>query len=160
MRAEMRPWWIACVVLLNFLLHGPAAGFERSCHITGPRYELATDTVEWTMKIASGQSCTRGLRFYNVAIEHVKLVSLPQSGWVTLQGPGFTYTARSNFQGQDSFVILVSGIANGIHGSSTIRITVLAGGAPQTVRLQAHDNPATREATAKSVPTAAQDVSV
>jgi len=156
----MRSWWIGCVVLLNFLLHGPAAAFERSCLISGPRYELATDTVEWSMKIARGQSCTRGLRFSNVAIEHVKLVSSPQSGRVTLQGPGFAYTARSDFQGQDSFEILVWGIVNRIHGSSTIHVTVLVGGAPSTARLQAQENPATRVDTARSVPAATQDVSI
>ena len=68
-----------------------------------PRYQLATDVVEWSMHVVVGQTCTGGLRFANVIIEDVKLVSLPQAGEATLRGPGFTYAARSDFQGQDSF---------------------------------------------------------
>src|SRR5262249_49787828 len=117
----MRPWLIGCVVLLSFLSHGPGVAFSRSCLATGPRYALATDTVEWSMRIGSGQHCIQGLRFSDIAIEYVRLVSLPQSGEVIVQGPSFTYTARSQFQGWDAFAISVSGLANRKSGSSTIR---------------------------------------
>jgi len=46
---------------------------------------------------------------------------------VKLLGPGFSYTAKSDFEGQDSFTIQVSGMLNGIRGSSDIRIIVLVG---------------------------------
>jgi hypothetical protein len=39
----------------------------------------------------------------------------------------FSYTAKSDFQGQDSFTIQVSGMLNGIRGSSDIRIIVSVG---------------------------------
>src|SRR5262249_19790395 len=130
----MRPRWIGCAVLLNILSQ---AAFAGPCLTSGPRYQLSTDTVNWSMKIGSGQSCTRGLRFNNVAIEYPELVSSPQFGDVTLKGPSFTYSARQDFQGQDSFVILVSGSINRIHGSSTIHVNVFVGGAPTAVHAKA-----------------------
>jgi hypothetical protein len=76
---------------------------------------------------SSGQSCTRGLRHARVTIDTTKLISPPQSGQVKLLGPGFSYTANSDFVGQDSFTIQVSGMLNGIRGSSDIRIIVSVG---------------------------------
>jgi Glycosyl hydrolase family 26 len=133
----MRTSWFGCIVLLNFVSATPGWAFVSSCLISGPRYQLATDVVEWSMKIGSGQTCTRGFRFSNVVFEHDNLVSAPQSGELTLQGPSFTYTARSDFQGQDSFAISVSGSIKKIHGSSTIHVAVLVGATPATVHPQA-----------------------
>jgi hypothetical protein len=100
----MRVSWFGCIVLLNLLSQNPGAAMAGSCLINNsPRYQLATDVVEWSMHVVVGQTCTGGLRFANVIIEDVKLVSLPQAGEATLHGPGFTYAARSDFQGQDSF---------------------------------------------------------
>jgi hypothetical protein len=79
------------------------------------------------MQIGSGQSCIRGLRDRGVTIETAKLISLPQSGQVKLLGPGFSYTAKSDFQGEDSFAIQVSGMLNRIPGTSDIRIIVSVG---------------------------------
>jgi hypothetical protein len=74
------------------------------------------------MRIESGQSCIHGLRFNNVVIENVRLIVPPQFGEVALRGPGFTYTADPNYQGEDSFVLMISGSIMRIHGSSTIRV--------------------------------------
>jgi hypothetical protein len=93
----------------------------------GSQYQLKSDTVDWTMQISSGQSCVRGLRHKRVTIDTAKLVSPPKSGQLRLLGSGFSYTAKSGFQGQDSFTIQVSGMLNGIRGSSDIRITVSVG---------------------------------
>jgi hypothetical protein len=90
-------------------------------------YQLKLDTVDWTMQISRGQSCVRGLRYGRVTIHTAKLISPPQSGQVKLLGSGFSYTAKSDFQGQDSFMIQVSGMLNGIHGSSDIRIIASVG---------------------------------
>ena len=79
------------------------------------------------MQISSGQSCIRGLRHKSVTIDTAKLVSPPQFGQVKLLGSGFSYTAKSDFQGQDSFTVQVSGMLNGIRGSSDIRIIVSVG---------------------------------
>jgi hypothetical protein len=103
----------------------PALG---GCALTRePPYQLKSDTVDWTMQISSGQSCVRGLSHGRVTIHTAKLISTPQSGQVKLLGSGFSYTAKSGFQGKDSFTIQVSGMLNGIHGSSDIRIIASVG---------------------------------
>jgi hypothetical protein len=113
--------------LIVFVSLGMPVAYASECVVSGPRYGLTSDTVDWSIKIGSGESCVRGLRFNNVAIESVKLVSPPQAGQVTLLGPGFTYSAKSNYEGGDSFTIALSGTINRSKGSSTIRITVSIG---------------------------------
>jgi len=125
----MRPWWVGSLVLI-MLLSRSGATSAGPCLVSGPRYQLVTDTIEWSMSIGTGQSCTRGLRFNDVAIEDVKLIALPQYGEVTLQGPSLTYTPKVGFEGQDSFAVAVSGSIKRIHGTSTIHIAVLVAGAP------------------------------
>ena len=101
---------------------------QDGCVLTmGSQYQLKSDTVDWTMQISSGQSCVRGLRHKRVTIDTAKLVSPPKSGQLRLLGSGFSYTAKSDFQGQDSFTIQVSGMLNGIPGSSDIRIIASVG---------------------------------
>src|SRR5262245_58449654 len=90
----------------------------------GPPYQFKSDTVDWTLRIASGQSCVRGLRHFHVTIDTAKLISPPKSGQVKLLGLGFSYTAKSDFQGDDIFTIQVSGKTDRVPGSSDIRITV------------------------------------
>jgi hypothetical protein len=111
---------IVLAILLVFVR--PALG---ECVLTRePSYQLKSDTVDWTMQISSGQSCVRGLRRGRVTIDSAKLISAPQSGQVKLLGSGFSYTAKSDFQGNDAFTIQVSGMADRARGSSDIRITV------------------------------------
>jgi hypothetical protein len=118
---------ISCILLSL----GIRAAVASECHISGPRYQLKSDTVEWRMQIGIGQSCVRGLRSNNVANATINLVSPPQFGQVTLLGLGFSYTARSDVQDKDSFAVGVSGAINGVRGTSTIRIVVSIMGAPQ-----------------------------
>ena len=114
-------------VLIALLSLSIPAAYAIECAVTGPRYELTSDVVDWSIRISSGQRCIRGLRFNNVAIEGLKLVSPPQTGQVTLQGPSFIYSAKSEYEGDDSFTVVVSGMINRSRGSSTIRITVSVG---------------------------------
>ena len=95
------------------------------------------------MRTDSGQSCIRGLRHNRVTIDTAKLISPPQSGQVKLLGSGFAYTAKSDFEGQDSFTIQVSGMLKGIRGSSDIRIIVSVGPnvSPQTSPTERSDRP-------------------
>ena len=137
----MRVWWFGCAVLLNLLSPSLGAALPGSCRINNsPRYQLATDVVEWSMHVAVGQSCTGGLRLGNVILENEKLISLPQAGEASLHGLGFTYAARTDFQGQDTFSIEVSGSVNKRHGSSLIRVTVVVDSEPKKVRVGAVDN--------------------
>jgi hypothetical protein len=95
-----------------------------SCMIQGPPYQLASDTVVWSMTVGSGQSCIRGLRGTYNTLDSTRLIVPPEFGQVKLEGPGFQYRINSDFRGEDSFAILVSGKLNKINGSSTIRIVV------------------------------------
>jgi intracellular sulfur oxidation DsrE/DsrF family protein len=117
------------VILLALLAHSGAAG-AGPCLVTGPRYQLATDTADWLLRIGSGQSCTRGFRFSYAAIENATLVLSPHFGEVTLQGTSFTYTANPDYEGEDAFDVLISGSINRIPGSSTIRVKVRVVSAP------------------------------
>jgi hypothetical protein len=67
------------------------------------------------------------VRFDNVEIEDVKLVSRPQFGQVALEGPGFRYTSKPNYNGSDSFSLAVVGRINKVRGNSTIHVTVAVG---------------------------------
>jgi len=123
-----RTMWSSGATLLALLLVFVRPALGDACVLKmGSQYQLRSDTVDWTMQTSSGQSCTRGLRHARVTIDTVKLISPPQAGQVKLLGPGFSYTAKSDFEGQDSFTIQVSGMLNGIRGSSDIRIIVSVG---------------------------------
>jgi hypothetical protein len=115
------------------LLLGSQAAHANECVIDGPHYQLESDTVEWRMKIRSSENCLRGVRFKYVYNATVSLVSPPRSGQLTLIGPGFSYTAKSDFRGEDSFVVGVSGSKSNTSGFSTIRVVVSVVGAGETV---------------------------
>jgi hypothetical protein len=95
-----------------------------TCMLYGPPYQLASDTVVWSMTVGSGQSCIRGLRISWVTLDSAKVVTPPQFGQVKIEGWGFVYKIGNDFKGEDSFAILVSGRLNKINGSSTIQIVV------------------------------------
>ena len=89
-----------------------------------PPYALKSDAVNWEMQIASGKTCTKGLKYDSVAISNVKLTAPPEFGKVTVQGPGFSYTAKPDFEGQDAFTIQVTGTMVRMPGTSDIQVTV------------------------------------
>jgi hypothetical protein len=111
-------------IVLVLLSTGAWAAPASTCVVTSPRYQLTSDNVDWSVKTRSGQTCIRGLRYGSVVLETVKLIARPQSGNVKLVGPGFSYTAKGDFVGEDSFTIEVSGTTNKIHGTSTIHVLV------------------------------------
>ena len=116
-------------VLLVILSAEARAAPPSACVVNSPHYLLMSDNVDWSIKTRSGQTCVRGLRFGGVVIETVKLLSRPQSGDVKLLGPGFSYTAKPDFHGDDSFTVVVSGTINKVRGTSTIRVLVSVDGA-------------------------------
>ena len=115
--------------MIGFLPLAMPAVYATECVINGPRYRLISDVVNWSIKIGSGQNCIRGLRFNDVAFESLKLVSPPQRGQVALRGPSFIYSAKPEYEGDDSFTFEVSGTINKSKGSSIIHITVSIGSA-------------------------------
>jgi hypothetical protein len=123
----------ACCMLL-FRLSTPSA---EPCHFTGPRYNLASDTVEWSMAIESGHSCIGGLRIANVVFGSLKLVSKPQYGKIELHGPGLTYSTKADGGEKDSFTLALAGEINRRAGTSTIHVTVTI-----EARLGSLDSPA------------------
>lgn len=116
---------LAFQIILIFVLLGGRAASAQSCVVDGPRYNLIGDAVDWSLRIAGrDRSCVLGVRFNNVEIKGVRLISSPRSGSIALQGPGFTYTANVNFDGTDSFTLEVVGAINKKSGSSTIHVSV------------------------------------
>ena len=89
-----------------------------------PGFQLKSDTVEWAMKIASGHTCVRGLRSGAMSSSTVELISRPQSGQVTVLGPGFSYKAKADYQGPDAFTLRVSGTLMRKQGTSEIQVIV------------------------------------
>jgi hypothetical protein len=121
------------VLFALLLLPGSHGALANQCFTNGPRYQLESDAVEWRMKIRSGENCVRGVRFSYVWNATVIVLSAPQFGQVSVIGPGFSYTAKSAFHGEDSFVIGVSGSKNKTRGFSTIRIVISVVGAQEAV---------------------------
>ncbi len=113
---------VAIAPSINF----PPMALAQECRLA-PRfvaYSFTSDTVEWSMTIGAGQSCVRGTRYNDTMINHVQLITPPQSGQVTLMENAFSYQAAANFQGTDTFTFSISGTRLGISGSSTIRVVV------------------------------------
>ena len=116
--------WLGIISSATMLfLAAPA--FADACLFQPRRpFQLSSDTVEWSMLIASGRTCTQGLRFGSINITSVKLIAPPQSGKVDIKGPSFSYAAKADFQGQDQFTIQVSGTVVRIAGVSDVKVTV------------------------------------
>jgi hypothetical protein len=107
---------------------GPAVARDASlpvCGLFAPPYQLASDTVIWVLATGGVRSCVRGLRVKNsLTIDKTRLISLPESGHVTLEGPGFMYKPDLNFKGMDFFEIAVSGKRKRVSGNSTVQVVV------------------------------------
>jgi hypothetical protein len=76
-----QPAWLVglgCASVLAAALWSCKA-FAQTCVIQGPRYALASDTVDWSIQVASGQSCVRGLRLGDVLVETLSLTTPPKS---------------------------------------------------------------------------------
>ena len=71
-----------------------------------------------------GEDRAEGLDAGISPISALKLTAPPEFGKVTLQGPGFSYTAKTDFEGQDAFTIQVSGTMVRMTGTSDIQVTV------------------------------------
>ena len=107
---------------------GVPTASANACVLSGPRYQLKSDRVEWSLNITPGQNCIRGLRFGNVVFEDTKLIVPPERGQFRLHSLGFSYKVGSGFEGEDSFTISVSGMIDKVRGNSTIHIVVHSAG--------------------------------
>ena len=111
-------------VLLSVILLAIPSTFADACVLNGPRYQLASDTVHWSLELSAGETCLRGVRFNTMVVDKLMVVSAPQTGHLTLRGTGFSYKAASDFQGHDFFSLMVSGSSNKVPGNSTIEVEV------------------------------------
>jgi hypothetical protein len=96
-----------------------------ACNVAAPSFDLASDTVDWTMTVGSGQSCIQGLRRRAMTLDGVAIVTAAEHGLVVIRGTGFEYRANADFKGQDLFVIALSGVNAKLPGTSQIRVQVL-----------------------------------
>jgi hypothetical protein len=119
-----RTMWLGITSSAALLLFTVSAFADSCIFSAAPPFQLRSDAVDWTMQIASGTSCTRGLKLGPITISDVKLIASPPSGQVVIKGPAFSYTAKPDFQGQDDFTLQVSGTMVRIPGVSDIKVTV------------------------------------
>jgi hypothetical protein len=112
-------------VMMPLIFLSPSYGQPALCKfLSREAYKLNSDIVVWEIEIAANQDCVRGVRTGTVFINNLKVVTPPRSGQVTLQGPAFYYRTKPNFQGADSFEIIIAGRMNGIAGTSTVQVLV------------------------------------
>jgi hypothetical protein len=112
-----------CVLVAGFLV-GAASAEAGDCVPGGPAAQLDSETVDWTIIIASGRSCLRGLRSGAMIIDRVGLSAPAQVGEASIHGYGFSYSAPRGYKGEDSFSVSMSGTNRGIRGNSVIRVHV------------------------------------
>lgn len=87
-------------------------------------YRLAGDTMEWSMTIAPGADCIQGLRWSTMQIYSVSVAEKPKSGELVLVGPGFRYFANPDFNGTDTFTLVVVGKNRRDQGTSRVQVTI------------------------------------
>ena len=115
---------LAICLLLAWLLVGGFSAKAGDCVPAGPRPQLESETVDWTIVITSGQTCLRGLRSRVMTLESVVVSTPAKFGEATVEGYGFSYKAPRDFKGEDSFSVTMSGTNRGIRGNSIIRVQV------------------------------------
>jgi len=95
-----------------------------SCMRDHRPFQLAGDTIEWSMAIAPGVNCIQGLRWSTMQIFDVSVVKAPTKGNLVLVGPGFRYFASPTFSGKDRFSLLVVGQNRHDRGTSIVEVEV------------------------------------
>jgi hypothetical protein len=107
------------------------------------------------MTVGSGESCNIKLREANVSVfQRTSVAARPAKGSVTVPNPiNITYRARPGQQGQDSFVIKISGTREGAPKTTLLTVAVQIegrGGATAAVGAAAASRERPQQATAAS----------
>ena len=97
-------------------------------------FELAGDTVTWTMSAAPGAECIQGLRWSYMQIFAVSVAKAPTMGRVVVVGSGFRYFADSETPQADSFTLVIIGKNRHDAGKSTLEIKVTGSPAEISVK--------------------------
>jgi hypothetical protein len=95
-----------------------------TCILHPAPFRLRSDTVRWSIKIASGGECIQGLRWSTIMIENISVTEPPKSGRLLVQGPSFRYFSNPDFRGIDFFKITISGTSLHMNGDSSIEVEV------------------------------------
>ena len=98
-------------------------------------FELAGDTVSWTMSAAPGSECIQGLRWSYMQIFGVSVAKAPTKGRIAIVGSGFRYFADSETPETDSFTLVIIGKNRHDAGKSTLEVTVK--GSPEKIAVKA-----------------------
>lgn len=123
----------ARILLLSFLFLVLAESRAIAiCTLVGPPYRFASETVDWSMRIFGGENCVRDFNLSGalpsspdkLKVENLRVVALPEQGHVAIQGSKLSYISSHEFHGNDSFILEVSGVIDGVHGISKIRISI------------------------------------
>jgi hypothetical protein len=115
---------LAVGLLVTWLAVGAQSAKAGDCIPAGPPAKLDFEAVDWTIVIASGQTCLRGLRSSAMTLESVAISAPAKFGEAMVQGYGFSYGAPRDFKGEDSFSVTVVGTNRGIRGNSIIHVHV------------------------------------
>lgn len=111
------------VIFLSISL--PASAFAGgTCMLHPEPFKLQSDTVRWSMKIASGGECIQGLRWSTIMIDRITITEMPKAGRLIIQGPSFRYLSDAGARGNDSFKLTITGTSTRIPGSSSIEVEV------------------------------------
>jgi len=112
---------IAAITIASCPIAAQAGG---ACMLRPEPFKLQSDTVHWSMKIASGGECIQGLRWSSIMIDKITIVEEPKSGRLIIAGPSFRYLADPGLSGTDSFKLAISGTSFRINGTSSIEVDV------------------------------------
>ncbi|MCK1396137.1 Ig-like domain-containing protein [Bradyrhizobium sp. 1] len=123
---------------LAILASASAANATPNCLRDIKPYKLAGDTMEWSMTITPGADCIQGLRWSTMQIYSVSVADKPKSGELVLVGPGFRYYAKPDFNGTDTFTLLVVGKNRHDVGTSSLRVTISRPETPLVVSVVDH----------------------
>jgi hypothetical protein len=111
-------------LLVTSLVVGAQSAKAGDCVPAGPPAKLDSESVNWTIVIASGQTCLRGLRSGTMILESVAISAPAKFGEAMVHGYGFSYVAPRDFKGEDSFSVTLVGTNRGFRGNSIILVHV------------------------------------
>ncbi|WP_045014298.1 hypothetical protein [Bradyrhizobium sp. LTSP849] len=97
-----------------------------TCLLHPEPFKLQSDTVHWSIKIASGGQCIQGLRWSTIMIDNVAITEMPKSGQIVIQGPSFRYLSNPGARGSDFFKLSITGTSMRISGTSSIEVEISA----------------------------------
>ncbi len=109
-------------LVLSALAPAPANAFN--CLGDHKPFQLAGDSIEYSMAIAPGADCIQGLRWSFMQIYAVWVLEKPKHGELVMVGPGFRYKAKPEYVGEDKFSLVVIGKNRHEEGFSTVEIAV------------------------------------